>query len=72
MEDIEYTSEEIAEDAIPHHKRVVDVTSSNADKEFYYQYLLWRFYHDKITLELFNDLVKGYTPVADRPWERRD
>ena len=66
MKDIKYTSEEIAEDAISHGKRVMEVTSSNADKEFYYQYLLGKFYKEKIALELFNDLVKGYIPVADR------
>ncbi len=65
MEDIEYTPEEIAEEAMPMGLRVVECTSDE-DKEIYYQHLKEYFFQEKITLKYFDDKVKGYIPVADR------
>jgi len=64
MEDIKYTLKEIAEDAISCGLRVNESTLS-ITKEVYYEYLKKKFFHRKITLELFDDLVKGYKPVTD-------
>jgi len=64
MTNIKYTPEEIAEDAISCGVRVVECTLSITE-EVYYKYLKAKFFEEKITLELFDDLVKGYTPVAD-------
>ena len=60
-----YTKKEIADYSIAEGLTVMQC-KTDEDKEFYYQHLRNLFIKGKITTEYFDNMVEGYTPLADR------